>query len=941
MNRIRPPTRAPDADSACGSTPQPVGDRGRRGCATASEPGALSQECAHAGGSRMNARWWTTVAAAVVACGCGDGDAATAADAATGKAGTDAVAADAGGDAVAATDAKAAKPDAAKDVPPTPLTKGIWTQLAVPADPNVSLHGVWADGPLRAVAVGSNGTILENNGLGWKIASQGKFPTLHAVAGAKGGSRTFAVGLGGTIVQAEGAVGGLGAQWGPAGGCAKPSDCNDGDPCTADSCDGGVCSYLPSGAAGCCGAIHFADAFDKGIGNWAVVDTKNAPEGGIVWKAASLQGKDGSKRATSPPNAAYFGLVDVPCADGGGFCGTFDNGKTVGSTMQSPPIKLPKAQKITLSFQLLAEIDSGFPDQLRVWVVTAAGSKEAVWDKEKVIPTGNTQGKFAPQAIELTKWAGQQVRIEVAFDSITKNSNSGEGVFIDDVVVASECGPPASGTKALTKGTLFGVWAASDDDAWAVGEAGFTTHWDGAVWAAVTGGKARDVWGMGGAGAKGFAVGDLGLLATIEAGGFKMANSGADKLLRAVAAHGDGAGGIIQAVAVGTQGTVAALGKGGWALEPAPALAGQELSGIAAFADGSFAATTLSGGIWMRYEPGVWKQQPIAGLPLKAIAASGSDSAWAVGQLGALVERQGGAWKTGPKLPGGGNANAVWCHSHDACMAVGDGGKAWRRQGGVWTDQFTATSVNLQAVWGASPNAVFAVGLLSSIVMFDGQDWLPLSAPPGIDFRAVWGTSETDVWAGGSNGAVAHWNGSEWQLMVEPVSHTLRAVWGLSGTDLWAVGDKGAIYHGNGAGWKRTEIEPFQPDPEQKPYKVESPLLAVWGAAADDVWASGEPDWQNHGVLVHWDGKTWKYVPLLYDLPRTIRAMWGKGQSDILLCGTQGTVMQFDGKEGKIGLLEVPTIATLFALSPWGKDILFAGDIGTVLRYSPPPPPPK
>ncbi len=876
-----------------------------------------------------------TVAALALAAACSQ-DPVAAPDAAGDAAASEAVVAPAD---LVAVDSAVPADVAAEDIPQKPLTKGIWTQVKVPADPNVSLHGVWTDGTTRAVAVGSNGTVIQNDGLGWAVASQSKFPTLHGVAGGPGGGNTFAVGLGGTIVQAAGSDGVLGPAWGPPGGCAKPADCDDKDACTADSCDAGVCGHEPSGTAGCCGGPHFADAFDKGLGNWVVTETKQVPEGGIVWKAAAMTGKDGGKRATSPPNAAYFGLTEVACDGGIGFCGSFDNGKVVGAKLESPSFKLPKAAKITLSFQLLIDVESGYYDQLQFWVVSAGGAKQLMWDKQQKVPTGTTNGKFAVQTIDLTTFQNQQIKLEISFDSMTKSNNGGEGVFLDDLVVASTCGAPLSGAKSLTKGTLFSVWAAANDDAWAVGEAGFTAHWDGSAWTAAGGGKSRDVYGMGGTAKLGFAVGDQGLAASIGNGGFKLGSVATDKQLRAVAAVDDGKGAIATAVAVGSQGTIAVYKDGAWGVEVAKGLASQELSGVAAFADGSFAATSQNGTIWSRSAAGTWQQASSVGLPLRAIAASGPDSAWAVGMSGGLAERKGGQWLINPQLPGSGNANAVWCQSHDDCMAVGDGGVAWQRAGKVWTQQSTATSVNLQAVWGAQPDSIYAAGLLASIVHYDGQGWSTMTGPPGIDWRAIWGTADNDVWVGGSGGAVAHWDGDKWQLMVEPVTDTLRCVWGLSGSDLWAVGEKGAIYHGNGAGWQKTPIEPYQPDKEQKPYAVKSILLAVWGAASNDVWAAGEPDDKNHGVLVHWDGKVWKYVPLLYELPKTIRAIWGWSADNILMAGTQGTVMAFDGKAGSIGQMEVPTIATLFSIAPYGKDVLVVGDIGTVLRYSPPPKP--
>jgi hypothetical protein len=891
-------------------------------------------------------RWgvaWSFVACLVVATSCADdsagGPAAKSDAAGTADASADGGLVDAVADsAVEPADAVSAS-DAAADATPT-LSAGIWTQLSLPGPANTSLHGVWTDGPTRAVVVGSGGSILQYDGLGWKVASQGKFPSLNGVSG--GGPRTFAVGIGGTLVQAEGSSGKTGSVWGPPGGCTKPSDCDDFDPCTADACESGVCAHQPSGAPGCCGGTAFADSFDKGLSQWTVAELQGGGQGGIVWSAAEMTGKDGGKRATSPPKAAYFGRTDVPCDDGKGFCPTFDNGKAVGSTMTSPLFTVPKAQKVTLSFQLLLDVGPGFFDQLQVWVVQEGGAKQKVWDKYTVLQGGSTSGKFAAQTVDLSAYVGTKIRLEVMFNSLDKNNNSGEGAFIDDLVVNSVCAPPAVSAKALTSGTLFGTWAAAADDAWAVGEGGFSAHWDGAAWTQVSGaangGKAKDLLGIGGQGKVGLMVGDQGYAAQVASGGaVKALSTGATQQLRAVAVRASADGkGIDEAIAVGQMGTVLVWKDGAWSKDPASALVGQDLRGVAALGDGSWAAVSTQGVVWQRDAAGKWSQALQAGVPLRAVAAIGQDGAVAVGQLGTLVERNGGTWTKG-KFDGSGTANAVWADAEGNAWAVGDNGMSWERKpDGIWTPQTTATSVHLQGVWANNPMDVFAVGLLSTIVHFDGAEWTAMSAPPGVDWMGVWGTATDDVYAIGTSGAVARWDGEAWTLLVQPVKETLRAVWGLSGSDVWAVGEKGAIYHSTGLGWQATPITPWQPDPEQKPYKVKSTLLAVWGAKSNDVWASGEPDQDGHGILVHWDGKAWTFVPLLWESPKTIRAMWGWSASRILMAGTQGTVLQLDGTQPAIEQLQSGTIATLFGIAPYGKDALLVGDIGVVLRYTPP-----
>jgi hypothetical protein len=72
-------------------------------------------------------------------------------------------------------------------------------------------------------------------------------------------------------------------------------------------------------------------------------------------------------------------------------------------------------------------------------------------------------------------------------------------------------------------------------------------------------------------------------------------------------------------------------------------------------------------------------------------------------------------------------------------------------------------------------------------------------------------------------------------------------------------------------------------------------LRALWGAAANDVWAAGTdqtPNLTDREVVIHWDGATWTAAPkpagsLLY-------ALWGTATDD--LWGTsEEAIFHWDG----------------------------------------------
>ena len=823
---------------------------------------------------------------------------------------------------------------------------GLWTAIPIPGASNVSLHGVWSDGSTRVLTAGSNGTILGWNGLGWSVLSAGKFPTLSAVAGSPGAKVAYAVGMAGTIVQSAGKGGDIGAVWAIPGGCSAPSDCDDKDACTVDICDGGVCQHSVSGAAGCCGGNAFADSFDSGLGKWSVTDAYagSANSGGIVWHAAGVYGTDGSLRAASPPNAAYFGRIDSPCADDPAkMCATYDNGKTVGASMTSQEFAVPAAKSASLTFQLFLDVQSDFYDALQVSVIAANGSKKTLANKQSNWPSGSTNGKFIAVSLNVSEFTGQKIKLQFDFNTYSNADNAGQGVFIDDLLVTTTCAGGSNSGKGLTDKTLFGAWAFSESDAWAVGDGGTVAHWDGSTWGLQSGGDAvGDLSGMAAIPGTGvLAVGDKGALGTVSQNGLKAIASGTGGKLLSVAAQTSSSGGW-NACAVGSGGlTLDGSDAAGWKLGPS---ANMDLSGVTTNGKGGWIAVSSSTGsilergtatsAWVQTSGGV-------GYPLRGVASTSTGQIIAVGDYGFVTKRVSASsgWAMGFGEFTNNNLSAVAAISDDDIWVVGDQGIAGHFKNGGWSGIKTPTSSNLRAVWAASSDAVYAVGLQGAMLRWDGTAWKKMLSPSVKNWYGVWGMGPNDVFAIGEGGQIAHWDGQNtqtwaWSLLGSKVEGSLRAVWGLSPDDVWAIGELGIIYHNDGSGWVRTPIPDYKPDEAAKPVKITSTLWAIWGATWDDIWAAGEPDSHGKGVLVHWDGTAWKFDPSFADEGRTVRAMWGWSKDKILIAGTQGMVLRFDG-EGGFQDLHPKTIATLFGMTGYGKDALLVGDIGTVLRWTP------
>jgi hypothetical protein len=73
-----------------------------------------------------------------------------------------------------------------------------------------------------------------------------------------------------------------------------------------------------------------------------------------------------------------------------------------------------------------------------------------------------------------------------------------------------------------------------------------------------------------------------------------------------------------------------------------------------------------------------------------------------------------------------------------------------------------------------------------------------------------------------------------------PTTQGLQAVWGSAADDVWAVGDLGTVVHFDGKAWTAFDSG------------VTENLTGIFGAGASDIWASGDG-----GSVLHWNGKSW------------------------------------------------------------------------------------
>ncbi|MCO4761061.1 MAG: hypothetical protein KC502_06120 [Myxococcales bacterium] len=210
--------------------------------------------------------------------------------------------------------------------------------------------------------------------------------------------------------------------------CKVDKDCDDKDDlCTTDKCDkGGLCSWTPTQAKGCCEPDMLKVDFEAGkTGGMTLTGSSKLSK----WQVVT------GKRSKSGKSALYYGNLAK---------GNFDDQKTSGS-VTTPLLKLPGGEKLTLSFALWMHTESGSNyDKFEVWVDTPK-KQVKVWSKGT---KGFELKKWQDWKIDLSAWAGFDVKVRLLFDTNDSAANKMEGVYVDDVWLTRGCKKLTCNTKA-------------------------------------------------------------------------------------------------------------------------------------------------------------------------------------------------------------------------------------------------------------------------------------------------------------------------------------------------------------------------------------------------------------------------------------------------------------------------------------------------------------
>jgi hypothetical protein len=273
---------------------------------------------------------------------------------------------------------------------------------------------------------------------------------------------------------------------------------------------------------------------------------------------------------------------------------------------------------------------------------------------------------------------------------------------------------------------------------------------------------------------------------------------------------------------------------------------------------------------------------------LYAVFGFSDSDVWAVGASGVTAHWDGDAWTAG--TTGSSEALvALWGAAANDLWAAGDwGGGTIYHYTGTWEALTVPGATQVLDIYGFGTGDVWAVGYSGAIAHWTGTAWEDVESNVYEQLNSVWGADKDDVWAVGDSGTVVHWTGSGWAEDTSVTDWYTQAVGGTAADDMWIVCEYGTMYRNTGSGWSSvtnsltenaiglhdvfgtaegalwvvdTTGRMHSRDGERwtrhgLQTDEDAVVTDVAAAGADDVWAT-----LQEGVLLHWDGASWRLFP--------------------------------------------------------------------------------
>jgi hypothetical protein len=182
-----------------------------------------------------------------------------------------------------------------------------------------------------------------------------------------------------------------------------------------------------------------------------------------------------------------------------------------------------------------------------------------------------------------------------------------------------------------------------------------------------------------------------------------------------------------------------------------------------------------------------------------------------------------------------------------------------------------------------------------------------LIIPNSFVYR-MWGNDLNNVWAiagaGDFDKTIYHYDGKSWKTDGIHRSLDPSSIFGSSANNIWIGGGNGEFYHYDGTSW--IYFSKLISD-EGKFIVFEN----IWGNGPDDIYAIGAYSdnnlLNNNGVIAHFDGTSWKLLPI--KATGSLLSLYQDIKGQILISGNYYGLID----TSKLFLLKNNTISEIFS----------------------------
>lgn len=270
---------------------------------------------------------------------------------------------------------------------------------------------------------------------------------------------------------------------------------------------------------------------------------------------------------------------------------------------------------------------------------------------------------------------------------------------------------------------------------------------------------------------------------------------------------------------------------------------------------------------------------------LNSIFGAGSTAIWAVGDNGQVIKYNAAnkSWSPVTLGPTSDTYNDVWLMPDNSSgWIVGNNGAAtpvayrWNSANSMWVSDSMTLGGQQRSVWGNAANNVLSAPNQTRNAYQYTTLWTLKVHNVNETYSGVWGTGSR-FWLVGTSNSWLSFDGTNFSsgTLSATGGTAWTAVWGFAADNIWAVGANGYTSQYKGTSWADGGRLPSTPN-----------MRGIWGAAPNDIWAVGDG-----AVVVHYDGTTWTRVMAPTIMGR-VNAVWGYDALNFWVCNDKGEIFR-------------------------------------------------